>query len=143
MWQTLDLSIKLKAHNSWASIFYPYPKTQLLNYSIKKGLVNAQNLADINQGKGNPHSLSVLSHPYTEDAMKFKILLPFYVKFPILRSTIRKLIKKKYGKIHNIIYIIGIPMLEIGEFYYRFTRLPKIIYKTKKKIKRFEANAKG
>jgi hypothetical protein len=135
------LSTKLKAHNSWASIFYPYPKTNLLKYSIKKGLVNIQKLSEINQGKGNPHSLSALSHPYAEDAMKFKTLLPLYVKYPIFRSAIRKLIEKKYGILHKLLYIISIPLLEKGEFYFRFTRLPKIIFKTKKKIKRFRSKS--
>jgi radical SAM superfamily enzyme YgiQ (UPF0313 family) len=142
MWQTLDLSVKIKAHNSWASIFYPYPKTQLASYAFEKGLINNDNISDLKVGKGNPHSISILLHPYAEEALKFKILLPIYSMYPIFRNIIRKLIIKKYGKIHKFIYIISIPLLEKGEFYYRFIRLPKIIFKTKKKIKNLIRNKK-
>lgn len=142
MWETLNLSVKIKAHNSWASIFYPYPKTQLASYSLEKGLINQTNISELKVGKGNPHSISILSHPFAEEALKFKILLPLYVMYPMLRNTFRKLIRKKYGKIHKLIYILSIPLLERGEFYYRFIRLPKIIIKTKKKIAELKHNKK-
>lgn len=137
MLQTLKLSIKVKAHNSWASIFYPYPKTQLANYAFEKGLINNANLDDLKVGKGNPHSISILSHPFAEEALKFKILLPIYATYPIFRKIILKLIDRKYGMIHKFIYVVSIPLLEKEEFYYRIVRLPKIIYKAKKKVKSF------
>jgi len=135
MWETLELSTKIKANNSWASIFYPYPKTKLAEYCKGNKYIDDSNFNDILIGKGNPHAYSVLKHPFSEEAYKFKIILPLYNAFPYFRNSFKKLLKKRYGKVHKLCYIIGIPLLEKREFFYRIIRIPTIIVATRKTLK--------
>ena len=136
MWETIYLGEKLHANNTWASIFYPFPKTELANYCVENNFINEPIYADIINGKGNPHSFSILNHPFAKDAFKFKALMPLYISLPrFLRPLMKPLLKAKYGFIHKFIYVFSIPLLEKREFFYRTIRIPSIIYKTRRVLK--------
>lgn len=137
MWETLFLTDKIHANNSWAAIFYPYPKTELTNYAINNGYIDDNIYQMIVNGIGSPHSSTILNHPCKDEIYKFKILLPIYASSPkIFKPIVRFLIKTKKSVIHKLIFIISIPLLEKREFFYRIIRIPTILYKTYRLLKK-------
>ena len=137
MWETLRVSEQIDASNTWASIFYPYPKTQLTEYCLQHGYIDNTVYQNIVKGIGGPQSYSVLKHPYAEDAFKFKVILPLYASSPkFIRPWLKALLKRKTGCIHKLLYVLGIPLLEKREFFYRLIRLPSIIIKTRRILKK-------
>ena len=137
MWETLRLSEKINADNNWTSIFYPYPKTELTNYCIEKKYIDNFVFNDIINGKGSPHDFSILNHKFSKEAFKFKALLPLYLALPkFLRPIISHFLKSRFGLIHRFIYIVSIPLLEKKEFFYRAIRIPAILIKTRRILKK-------
>jgi len=133
MHETFMLSEKVHAHNSWAGIFYPYPKVELTQYCIKHHYIDEKVYNDIITGKGSPHTQSLLNHLYKDEALKYKTILPLYSLSPrFIKFFLRKLLKYKYGWLYKLIYIFSIPLLEKREFFYRSIRLPIILFKTHK-----------
>jgi len=131
MMETLELSNKIHAYNSWSAIFYPFPGTGLYNYCCTTGNIDETIKRDIVNGKGSPQSFSVLNHPYKNEIRIFKTLLPLYTSAPrFIQKILRPLLKRKYGLLHKMIYILSIPLLEKKEFFYRVVRLPVILFKT-------------
>ncbi len=135
MHDTLMLSDAIKADNSWAGIFYPYPKIELTQYCIENNYIDGEVYKRIISGYGSPHTASVLNHNYKTEALKYKIILPVYSQsFKPIKYILKKLLKIKYCWLHKTLYILSIPLLEKKEFFYRVIRLPLIIYKTYKAL---------
>ena len=136
MWETLLLTDKIKAHNSWAAIFYPYPKTDLMEYAMNNQFIDENVYKMIAEGTGSPHSSTILKHPFADEIIKFKILLPVYAAVPkIFKPLVIFLIKKKKSFLHELIFIISLPLLEKREFIYRIIRIPEILIKTYRVLK--------
>lgn len=136
MMDTLKICEQIKANNTWAGIFYPYPKTSLTEYCLKNNWISNSNYNKIIEGEGSPHTRSLLNIPNIDEAMKFKIILPIYSSSPFfIKAILKKLLKLRYNFIHKFLYVISIPLLERKEFFYRIIRLPKIIYRTYKILK--------
>jgi radical SAM superfamily enzyme YgiQ (UPF0313 family) len=137
MWETIELSAKLRAYNSWAAVFFPYPGTELAKICRDGGWVDEQVYRDILGGKGSPHSSTILIHPLKDEIFKFKAMLPLYASMRgPFRRMIKSLLKKRYGWRHRLIYLLSIPLFEKKEFFYRAVRLPVIVLKTRAVLKR-------
>jgi hypothetical protein len=81
--------------------------------------------------------MSILNHPYKNEAYSFKALLPLYASSPkIFKAGLRRLSKRRYGLLHKIVYVLSIPLLEKKEFFYRFIRIPLIYAKTLRVLRR-------
>jgi len=131
LWETLLLTDKVKADNSWAAIFYPYPNTELTKYAIDNQFIDKETYQLIIDGKGSPHSYSILKLPLADEVYKFKTLLPIYASSPwLFKPIIKHLLRIRRNFLHKLIYITSIPLLEKKEFFYRAIRIPKILYKT-------------
>lgn len=141
MWETLELNEQLHAHDTIAGIFYPYPKTELTGYCIKNNLIDDVIYKKIIEGRGSPNSFSLLKHPYANDALKFKEILPLYNFVPkIFKPLLKLLLRKRYSILHRILYVLSIPVLLGGndkDFIKRALRAPYILYKTRNVLKNF------
>lgn len=137
MHETLVLSEEVNANNSWAGIFYPYPNVELTAYCIENNFIDAQIHDKIIRGDGSPHTSSILNLEHKDEALKYKTILPLYSTSPkIIKFFLRKLLKIRYNWLHRVVYIISIPLLERREFALRVIRLPRILYKTNKILKK-------
>jgi anaerobic magnesium-protoporphyrin IX monomethyl ester cyclase len=98
---TIKLNIKCKPDFAWASLFQPYPSTDLSNYSIKKGYFNLHELDSINV---NFHKNSVIK---TKDIRRIERLHHFFyfaMDFPFLIPFIKLLIKVPLNNIYYIFW---------------------------------------
>ncbi len=96
IWETIRLNIKCKPSYSWVSIYQPYPRTELCDYSIKKGYY-----------KGNVDSLN--ENYYYSSSMKMQDIkkierlhhfFPIAVEFPFLIPLIKLLINFPLNKLY-------------------------------------------
>lgn len=102
IWETIRLNIKCKTSYSWVSIYQPYPRTELCDYSIRKGYYG-----------GDADSLS--ENYYFESTLKMKDirkierlhhLFPIAVNFPFLIPVIKLLINVPLNKFYFLIWNI-------------------------------------
>jgi radical SAM superfamily enzyme YgiQ (UPF0313 family) len=133
MWESLELNEKLNAYNTASFIFYPFPKTELADYCLEHNHLKEENYERIKRGEGSYHTSCFLEHPYEEEVLKFNSIFPIYNKSPkILKPLLRKTLKMKYGKIHRILYVFSIPLIDFDEFLIRIVQIPRMIIKTRK-----------
>jgi len=141
MWESLELNEQLHAHDTIAGIFYPYPNTELTEYCKKINLIDDEVYKMIIEGRGSPNSSTLLKHPFAEDALKFKEILPLYNFSPnFFKPFLKFLLRKRYGLLHRILYVVSIPILLGGndkDFLKRAVRGPYILYRTRKVLKNF------
>ena len=136
MWKSLDLNDQLDAYNTSSFIFYPYPKTELAEYCLKKGYLSKENYELVKQGHGSYHTSGWLDLPYIDDVYKFSKILPVYNVTPkFLKPLLRKILKLKYGFIHKFIAVIAIPCIDFEEFITRVIEMPRMFMRTKRALK--------
>ena len=136
MWKSLDLNDKLDANYTPSFIFYPYPKTELAEYCLKKGYLTEENYKQVKQGHGSYHTTGWLTLPYIEDVYKFAKVLPVYTVTPkFLRPLFRKILKLKYGFIHKFLAVISIPMIDPQEFWVRLKEFPRAFFATRRALR--------
>jgi len=136
MWKSLDLNDKLNANYTPSFIFYPYPKTELAEYCLKKGYLTEENYEQVKQGHGSYHTTGWLTLPYIEDVYKFAKVLPVYTVTPkFLRPILRKILKLKYGFIHKFLAVISIPMIDPQEFWLRLKEFPRAFFATRRALR--------
>ncbi len=136
MWKSLDLNDKLDANYTPSFIFYPYPKTELAEYCLKKGYLTEENYKQVKQGQGSYHTTGWLTLPYIEDVYKFAKVLPVYTVTPkFLRPLLRKILKLKYSFIHKFLAIISIPMIDPQEFWLRLKEFPRAFFATRRALR--------
>ncbi len=136
MWETLRLSEKISSNNTWTSLFYPYPGTELATYCKENGYITSEIWNKVLEGQGGPQNGTILNFKYESEASNFKVLLPIYNAVPkFLKPFVKFFLKRKYGFFQRALYLISIPILEKREFIYRIIRLPVIIIKTRRILK--------
>jgi hypothetical protein len=130
------LNDKLNANYTPSFIFYPYPKTELAEYCLKKGYLTEENYEQVKQGHGSYHTTGWLTLPYIEDVYKFAKVLPVYTVTPkFLRPILRKILKLKYGFIHKFLAVISIPMIDPQEFWLRLKEFPRAFFATRRALR--------
>lgn len=87
--QTLALNIKCKPTYSWVSIFQPYPKTELCEYSKEKGYFNG----DIDSFKESYFYKSEMRIKDIKRMERLHHLFSLCVAFPVLTPLMKILIK--------------------------------------------------
>ncbi len=100
VWETIDLNIKCKPSYSWVSIFQPYPRTDLSEYSIKKGYYDG----DVNSLKGDYYYQSPMKIKDIDKIIRLHHLFPLVVDFPFLRPIVKRLIQYDLNKIFSLIW---------------------------------------
>ena len=106
MWETLELTLKVRPDGVNSFIFYPFPGTRLAHYAKKEGCLSEDAEERVNQGEGSFHRQSLLSIPYKDEAEIMKNLTPVVNKSPLLRGLLRFFIKKRLKKLSMLIYLL-------------------------------------
>jgi len=100
--KTLRLNIKLKPDMAWSSIFTPFPKTEMGQYSIEHKFFDG-NFDSID---ANPKIRSVLDYKSKKEKRKVENLHKLFgitVAFPFLLPLTKLLIRLPQNRIYNII----------------------------------------
>lgn len=94
--ETLELNIRCQPDYAWASIFQPYPKTELGKRSIEGGYYSG----DFSDIGNNFFDESVLNIENKNEIANLQKLFAIAVKYPVLYKSGRldKLIKKPYSQ---------------------------------------------
>lgn len=133
MMKSLEINEKLNANNTASFILYPFPKTEISEYCLKNKYLSKENYELIKEGYGSYHLTCLLNHPYKDEILRFNSILPVYNKAPkILKPLLKKLLYKKYGIMHKIVYIFSVPLIDLDEFLIRIIEFPKMIIKTRR-----------
>lgn len=134
MINTIKLNKKLKPQNTVTFLLYPFPNTGIFDYSIKKGFLPEKKLELIKEGKGSYHNTLLLNHLYEEYAYKYAFLIPLFVKLPkLFEPLFWKLTEIKFSKLHQILYLLSVPLMEPIEFIEKVKEVPRMIYHIHKK----------
>jgi len=134
MINTIKLNKELKPQNTVTFLLYPFPKTDIFDYSIKKGFLPKDKSELIKEGKGSYHNTLLINHPDGEYAYKYAFLLPLFVKLPkLFEPLFWTLTEAKFNKLHQIIYLLSVLCMEPIEFIEKVKELPRMIYHIHKK----------
>lgn len=98
---TLEMNIKCRPALGWASIFQPYPGTELFDYTMEKNLFNGE----VDSFDGSFFSSSVLNFEDKHKIENLQKLFSFTVSFPVVKPLVKLLIKlppnKAFDFVHN------------------------------------------
>jgi radical SAM superfamily enzyme YgiQ (UPF0313 family) len=87
--ETLALNVKCRPSYAWVSIFQPYPKTELCEYSKKKGYYNG----DVDSFEESYYNKSVMRMKDIKKIERLHHLFSIGVAFPFLIPIIKMLIR--------------------------------------------------
>ena len=99
--ETMMLNIKIKASYSWVSIFQPYPKTELCEYSKQKGYFDS-NMDVFDESFFNT---SVMKMKDIKKMERLRHLFSWGVSFPISIPLIKLLIKLPLNNFYQILWL--------------------------------------
>jgi len=99
-YETIQVNTRVRPAYAWASIFQPYPRTELYHYCIEKGFLDPSH---------KQHASYQVESPINKGATKrqFENLHKFFalcVEFPSLIGLSRRLIKWPNNIVFNVIY---------------------------------------
>ena len=99
-YETIAVNARVKPSYAWASIFQPYPRTELWHYCVKKGYLDVTH---------KQHASYQVESPINKGATKrqFENLHKFFalcLEFPSLIPLSRRLIKWPNNIFYNLIY---------------------------------------
>ncbi len=109
MRETFELNKKLKPDGTIVSVFYPYPKTELTDFCIEKGLITAEEYEKICSGEGGyKDSFIAIKGTDIKEARRLQVLIPLVSRTPaFLHPIIMRL------PINRFTRILSIPFLSI------------------------------
>lgn len=110
-WQSVAFNDMIKPYSTSTFVFYPFPGTELAEYSYKNGLLDDNAIKMINEGIGSYHTTLFLKDPNKHFYMNLSYLLPVILKIPrfVNRRYLRKLCERKTGILHKISGVCFIP----------------------------------
>ncbi len=100
--ETLNFNIRCKPTYAWVSIFQPFPRTELSNYSIEKGYFDG-NLDTLD---GSFYRKSALKLKDIEKMERLHHLFSVGVAFPRLVPLIKVLIRLPLNRLYRVIFIL-------------------------------------
>lgn len=105
--KTLELNIEIGTQCAWASIFQPFPGTQLANYCLEKRFLKKPISTD---EPVDTHTTSLLSQPDIEKVVRLQKFAYVAIRFPSTLPLIKKLINFNhptiYYYVHRISYLL-------------------------------------
>lgn len=107
MWETYKLNEQLRPDGAIVSIFYPFPKTELAEYSLSNGFLEEGDFQKICRGEGGGYKKdSLLKNIEVKEALKLQILIPMLIKMPVfLRPLLMKLPVNSFTRIISIFFL--------------------------------------
>jgi radical SAM superfamily enzyme YgiQ (UPF0313 family) len=98
--ETMKLNIQAKASYAWVSIFQPYPRTELGEYSKEKGYFDDR----MDQFHTSFFNRSVMKMKDIEKLERLHHLFPFGVSFPFCIPLIRLLIRLPLKRLYLLLW---------------------------------------
>ncbi|MDP2168783.1 MAG: radical SAM protein [Thermodesulfovibrionales bacterium] len=99
--KTLDLNIKCKPAIAWASLYQPYPRTELGDLCKEKGLFGG----DVNKLQETFFEDSVLPLERKKEFVNLQRLFGLVVSFPALRPFLKYLLKVPVNRLYSRLYV--------------------------------------
>lgn len=97
---TLEMNIKCKPTIGWASIFQPYPGTELFNYTRDNNLFNGE----VDTFNNSFFDNSVLDIKNKKEVENLQKLFSITVSFPFLKPITKQLIKLPKNNLFNFVH---------------------------------------
>ena len=91
MMKTIYLNQKIKPTAALMTTFFPFPKTDLAERSVREGYINESNYRKMIEGHVSYKEETILEHPYKKEIMWVWAFFPIAVRFPKLMPFLRKL----------------------------------------------------
>lgn len=110
-WKSVQLNNKIRPFGTSTFIFYPFPKTELAEFSYSNGFIDDEYIEMINEGVGSYHTTSFLKNPNKDFFVNIAYTLPLFSKFPSLiqNGFFKKLCNRQTTWIHKFISILSLP----------------------------------
>jgi len=99
-YETIDVNIRVKPAYAWASIFQPYPRTEMHRYCIEKGYLDSSHVQHASYQVESPINKGLTKREF-ENLHKFFAVV---VEFPSLRGLSKRLIRWPNNLVFNVIY---------------------------------------
>lgn len=97
--KTIELNQKIKVDYTRANILVPYPKTDIVDYAIERGLLPADySIKNFDQVLRK----SLIKSPYTREFENLCALFNITVKFPFLTPITKKLIRLPWTRLFSV-----------------------------------------
>ncbi len=127
IYETIELNQKIKADFPHPYIFYPFPKTQLTQMAIEKGLLD-KDYDKQDAGKTSVKSFhhgSILNFENKQEIENLHKLFQLAVAYPFLMPQIKEWAKKDHQAVNKIIFklLLGYKFKKV----YKLT-LPRAVY---------------
>lgn len=113
-YETMDLNIKAKTDYTWISIFQPYPRTKLADYTVEKGYFDG----NYDNVPISWYRNSVLKNPQKKQLERLRTLATLAVEFPRVVRLVKLLVKLPLGGLYHILWKIH------KAYCYRFRVMP-------------------
>jgi anaerobic magnesium-protoporphyrin IX monomethyl ester cyclase len=111
-WESVEFNRRIAPGSTSTFTFYPFPGTELAEFSLQKGLLTKEAIGLINEGAGSYHTSLFLDNPNKYLSLNLSYLMPLLVKMPgLARSEIfRRFCGIKTNLLHKIIGFCCIPL---------------------------------
>ena len=115
-WKTVEIMFKVNADGFFTNMLTLFPGTDIAEYSIKNGLIDAETLRKISQGElGRMQGESILNQPSRYFLTNIKVLAPFLRKLPFLKGLVRRVSHTRHVRLVRLIYVFSIPFMSFWE----------------------------
>ena len=115
MWETVELSQRLKSKGavSGTFVFYPFPETQAQRDADASNLIDESQWKRITEGEGSYHTTMMLNQPNRNEALNLASLVPFFNYLPgwFTKKILQKVYKFKNGLHFKIIGIMSVILM--------------------------------
>lgn len=102
IFETVKLNIKCRPSYAWVSIFQPYPKTDLCEYSKQRGYFE-ENISSFNESY---YYKSVMKIKNVKEIERLHHLFSLSVAFPLLIPLVKQMIKLPLDNFYRIVWEI-------------------------------------
>lgn len=91
MMRTVYLNQKIKPSAALMTTFFPFPKTDLAERSVKEGYIHEQNYMKMMEGHVSYKEETILDHPFKKEILWVWAFFPIAVRYPKLMPLLQKL----------------------------------------------------
>lgn len=110
VWQSVIFNDKIRPNSTKTFVFYPFPGTELAEFSYRNGLLDDEAIKMINEGIGSYHTTLFLKNVNNDLFLNLAYLLPMFSKIPLFIRSVyfRKLCERKTTFFHRILGICAL-----------------------------------
>ena len=91
MLKTIAINQKIKPAAALMTTFFPFPKTDLAERSVREGYINEKNYLQMLEGHVSYKEETILDHPYKKEIMWVWAFFPIAVRYPKLMPLLSRL----------------------------------------------------